>query len=82
MKVTKFSMKDMPMLIAYLGEASFYELSRFVDADDTKIFNELERLVGKSKIIASVRCGELVYTFNYSGEKVKGYSFGTLEALK
>jgi len=80
--MSRYNTKDLPFLIAYLGEATADELAIFVNQDRVKIFNELERLVGKSKIIASVKCGELVYTFNYSGEKIKGYSFGNLEALK
>ena len=78
----EFHYKDISLLIAYLGEATAEELSLFVKQDKTKIFNELERLVGQSKIIPSVKYGELVYTFNYSGKKIKGYKFGTLEAFK
>jgi hypothetical protein len=80
--MTQLTCKDISFLIAYLGEAKTDELVMFVKEDKKKIFNELERLVGKSKIIASIKCGELVYTFNYSGEIIKGYKFGTLEALK
>jgi len=82
MKIGNFNKNDITMLIVYLGEATFYDLTRFIKEEPKVISNQLERLVGKSKIIMSTRCGEVVYTFNYSGEQIKGYSIGELEALK
>lgn len=75
-------LNDIPFIVEYLGGATYYQLSKFLNEKDVDIFNKLEKLVGKDKLIMKMENGEIVYEYNHSGKKVKGYSFGILEALK
>lgn len=60
---TRFSYKEIPALISYLGECTYEELAVFINEDKEKIFNELERLVRKEKLESKTVCGEIVYKF-------------------
>jgi hypothetical protein len=61
--MTEFNYKDIPALVAYLGETNLQDLTYFVKQPEEKIFAELERLVRKEKLESKVVCGELVYRF-------------------
>lgn len=78
----ELKLNDIPFIVEYLDGATFHQLAKFLNEKDTDLFNKLERLVGKDKLLMKIENGEIVYTFNYSGKKVKGYSFGSLEEIK
>lgn len=78
----KLKLNDIPFIVEYLGGATYHQLAKFLNEKDVYIFNKLERLVGKDKLTMKMENGEIVYEYNHSGEKVKGYKFGSLEKLK
>jgi pyruvate/oxaloacetate carboxyltransferase len=78
----KLNLNDIPFIVAYLGGATYHQLAKFLDEKDVKIFNQLEKLVGKDKLIMRMENGEIVYEYNYLRDKIKGYKFGSLEKLK
>lgn len=78
----KLKLNDIPFIVEYLGGATYYQLAKFLDEKDVKIFNQLEKLVGQDKLLMTMENGEIVYSYNHSKEKVKGYKIGTLEILK
>jgi DNA-binding MarR family transcriptional regulator len=59
----RFSYKEIPALIAYLGETTAEELAIFINEDKEQMTNELERLVRKERIEVKEICGEKVYKF-------------------